>query len=155
MLDLIARLVSIPSVTGNFEAIDTCFCVCRDFLCRSPGIHTEEIIRNGYKTIIFSNSNDGSLKFDVVSPCHIDVVPADSYKLTRDTDAGKIFGRGVFDMKSFIASSLINLKSISSEGRKIKYAAVITSDEEIGGNNGLGYLVNTLALESRIVLDSD
>jgi acetylornithine deacetylase/succinyl-diaminopimelate desuccinylase-like protein len=155
VLDLIAKLVSIPSFTGNFEAMDACFSLCRDFLGGSAGIYEEEIVHRGYKSVIFSNSNSPSLKFDVISPCHMDVVPIDNYKLAVSGDGGKIFGRGVFDMKSFIVSSLVNLRDMGNKNLGISYGVVITSDEETGGENGIGYLVNTLALETSLVLDCD
>ncbi|MDR2777158.1 MAG: M20/M25/M40 family metallo-hydrolase [Rickettsiales bacterium] len=152
MLHLIRRLVNVPSYSGNSLAIARCLDLCREFLFRSPGIHLQEFEKNGCQSLIFSNA--GGLEFDVISPCHIDVAPAEIYEMR--IDGYKIFGRGVLDMKSFVASGLTNLREMARWGyNSIRYAIVITSDEEVGGRDGMGYLVKDIGLRTHLVLDSD
>jgi acetylornithine deacetylase/succinyl-diaminopimelate desuccinylase-like protein len=130
----------------------SCLDLCRRFLPKNLGIYGKEFVNSGHRSLVLSNV-DG-LKFDVISPGHIDVVPSKTYEMK--IDGGKIFGRGVFDMKSFVASSLINLWHVATQsGGNIRYAVVITSDEEIGGRDGMGHLVRDLGLETQLVLDSD
>ncbi|MDR2777671.1 MAG: M20/M25/M40 family metallo-hydrolase [Rickettsiales bacterium] len=151
MLHLIRDLVRVPSLSDSFEAVAKALDLCREFLPRNLGITTTEFIKNGHRSLIFSNA--GGLEFDVISSCHIDVAPAQTYEMK--IDRGKIFGRGVFDMKSFVVSSLANLRELAIDGRNIRYAVVLTSDEEIGGENGMRYLVETVELKTHLVLDSD
>lgn len=147
------KLVGIPSYTGNFGAMNLCFEVCKGFLINTHGIYIKEFERNNYKSIIFSNVD--SLVFDVISPCHLDVVVAEKYELKIDKNTSRLLGRGVFDMKGFVASNLINLKFLAEKNSNISYGVVITSDEETGGENGMKYLVENVGLKTNLVLDSD
>ncbi|MDR3079302.1 MAG: M20/M25/M40 family metallo-hydrolase [Rickettsiales bacterium] len=151
MLPLVAELVSTPSYGGNFPAMDRCFGLCREFLSQSSAIRLEEFEKNGHRSMIFSNSAGRS--FDVLSLCHLDVVPARTYEMSRSGD--RIFGRGVFDMKGFLAASLVNLLAVAESCRNLSYAVAVTSDEETGGENGAGYLVGEVGLETTLLLDSD
>ncbi|MDR1494562.1 MAG: M20/M25/M40 family metallo-hydrolase [Rickettsiales bacterium] len=151
MLPLISKLVNIPSCSDNFVAVAQGFEICKEFLSKNPEIRMEEFEKNGYRSVIFSNS--GGRQFDVISLCHLDVVPAKTYEMKRR--GNKIFGRGVFDMKGFVASNLVNLMELAKEAKNIRYAVVLTSDEEIGGENGVGYLTREVGLKTALVLDSD
>lgn len=149
MINNIGKLVAIPSFTGNFNAIDECFRLCREIVSKNVFIFEKNI--NGYKSILFSNCNN--LNFNVLSLCHIDVYESDKYELIETKD--KIFGRGVFDMKSFVVSNLINLNKLIEINSATKYGVLVTSDEEIGGDNGAKFWANETDLKAKIILDSD
>lgn len=149
MIEYIKELVSIPSFTGNFSAIERCFALCKNIVSKSAFIFEKNI--NGYKSILFLNQN--ALNFDVLSLCHIDVYKSDRYVMTETTD--KIFGRGVFDMKSFVVSNLINLNKIVETNSNTKYGVLVTSDEETGGENGARFWADEINLKTKVILDSD
>lgn len=149
MLKYIEKLVSIPSFTNNFDAIGECFRICKEMVLDNTFIFEKNI--NNYKSILFSNCN--SLNLDVLSVCHVDVYKSGKYEMTEATD--KIFGRGVFDMKSFVVSNLTNLNRIIETENKVKYGVLVTSDEEIGGENGAKFWANNRDLKAKIILDSD
>ena len=106
MMDLIRKLVSIPSFTGNFYAIDKCIGLCMNIVDKNAYFFEKN--KNGYKSLLISTHN--SLDFDVLSLCHIDVYRSDKYEMIETID--KIYGRGVFDMKSFVVSNLVNFNNI-------------------------------------------
>lgn len=67
---------------------------------------------------------------------HLDVVEAESHQFKPVIKNGRIYGRGSADMK---AGAAIAIQVISEEKEK-DIALMLTTDEEIGGVNGIGYL---------------
>lgn len=69
---------------------------------------------------------------------HLDVVPfasqpgwtRDPLRLSRDGE--RIYGRGVADMKGFIAQCIVMARALSVDGLRCPLAFVFTSDEEVG-----------------------
>lgn len=107
-----------------------------------------EHIPNKYKTK-FLNSNisqsliiySKSLKNPkIVLQAHVDVVPGEDYLFKAKSDGKKIWGRGVSDMKFAVACYIKLLNELSNSN--IDVAIWLTSDEEIGGFDGINYLVN-------------
>lgn len=64
---------------------------------------------------------------------HIDVVPAKKEDFLPKIKNGKIFARGVFDMKFALACYLKLLKELAGNLKNYNLGLMITSDEEIGG----------------------
>ena len=68
---------------------------------------------------------------------HTDVVPIDNQDWTRDpwqvsADAGKLYGRGTCDMKSFIAVALAHAPRFLEAGLKTPVHLCFSYDEEVG-----------------------
>lgn len=150
MINFIDNLVKIPSYTGNHNAIKKCFDICKSFF-KNVKTFIAETEKNNYQSILFSNCN--TFNFEVLSLCHMDVVSNNEYKMTQKDNI--IYGRGVFDMKSFIVSGLTNLKYLIENNINTKYGILITSDEEIGGENGTKHWIDYYNLKTNILLDSD
>ncbi|MDR1498739.1 MAG: M20/M25/M40 family metallo-hydrolase [Rickettsiales bacterium] len=148
MLNFIEKIIKIPTYTGNFEAINECFGLCKN-LCEECIIR--EVCINNYRSILFSNADTND--FDIVNLCHLDVVENEVYRVIMDENI--LRGRGVFDMKSFVVCSLFNLKQIIAENVNVKYGILVVSDEETGSINGTKYWVEKLKLKAEVVLDSD
>lgn len=125
VLDLTKKLMKCKTVNGKLDEFVKAFRIIKEYL-RDIGYIIEEKIVNGYPNLIISNSNDSNL--DLIFCAHIDVVACDKYEpIVR---AGKLYGRGSFDMKGQLAVILTLLKRNFSNK---KIAFIITSDEEIGG----------------------
>lgn len=146
MLNKIKELVQIASTSYNNFMLQEAINICKKYYQNQ---YTKEIIYNNVPSILFANCD--SLQFDVLSVCHIDVVNTDKELFDIKADNNKIFGRGVFDMKSFIISSLENLQKI----HHIKYGVIISTDEEVGGENCTKYWNEQLGLKANIILDCD
>ncbi|MEM1569492.1 MAG: M20/M25/M40 family metallo-hydrolase [Candidatus Bathyarchaeia archaeon] len=90
---------------------------------------------------------------------HYDVVPAgggwssDPFKL-KVTD-GKAYGRGAADDKGAIVAALGALRLVG-EKAKVNVILIASPDEEVGGELGVGYLVNHVGIkcDEAVVLDS-
>jgi succinyl-diaminopimelate desuccinylase len=89
---------------------------------------------------------------------HYDVVPPgvgwgrDPFELVIEN--GKIFGRGVDDMKGGIAAFLTAIKMFIESGKKLKGSieVALVPDEEIGGETGTGYIVKELKIRPDYVI---
>lgn len=142
MLSLIEELVKIP--TYNQENCKLAINKCVNFF--------DNVAVEYYKnsTLLKNTKNN---EFDVISTCHIDVVPMQNniYKLKKESNIIK--GRGVFDMKSFLVSAIFNLKTIIQENINIKYGIIIATDEETAKESDTKYWSNRI--KTKLVLDSD
>ena len=90
---------------------------------------------------------------------HLDVVPfADQPGWTRDAlvlgrDQQRIYGRGVSDMKGFIAQCVVLAQAVDTSRLRAPLAFIFTSDEEVGCL-GSGRLVGHLPAPIRFLSDS-
>ena len=93
------------------------------------GYKTEFKSYNGHPVLIVGPKNP-----KVCLQAHVDVVPGDDDSFEPKIRNGKLFGRGVYDMKFAIACYLETLEEVKDDNLGL----LITSDEEIGGFNGVG-----------------
>ncbi len=72
---------------------------------------------------------------------HMDVVPGTEESFQPKVEDGRLIGRGAYDMKMGIAASLNIFKALGDDLNKYDVGLMLTADEEIGGFNGVKYLV--------------
>ncbi len=118
----------------------------------------EYLSKEGFKTeIIESAPGRGSVitrlkgtgeKPNLLLLSHLDVVAANSAEWTVDPFAGTIkdgyvYGRGAYDMKCMTAIEIMVLQLLKRNNIKLKGDVVLaaTADEEEGGEEGAGYLL--------------
>ncbi|MFH1712203.1 MAG: M20/M25/M40 family metallo-hydrolase [Patescibacteria group bacterium] len=73
---------------------------------------------------------------------HLDVVEAESELFKSKVRGDKLFGRGAADMKGSVAVMMVLLKNLARTGKKPNIGLMLTTDEEIGGFDGAGYLLD-------------
>jgi succinyl-diaminopimelate desuccinylase len=92
---------------------------------------------------------------------HYDIVPAgvgwkhDPFKLTVEGE--KAYGRGAADDKGAIAAALGALSALSADNSsRCNVSLLISPDEEVGGDLGIGYLVNRVGVkgDGAVILDA-
>ena len=133
-LDLITRLVSFDTTSreSNLALID----FVRDYL---DGFDiTSELVfdESGRKANLFATIGPDD-KPGVILSGHTDVVPVDGQNWTNDPFQvwerdGHLIGRGVADMKSFIAVALAKVPDAIAHIRKTPLHLAFTFDEEVG-----------------------
>src|SRR5882757_8652299 len=147
-----ADLVRIPTVNPPGEEYDACAHFLGDFL-QQRGFGIEYVAAEGrpehtarYPRVNVIGSRRGGAGRVVHLNGHIDVVPAgDGWTvdpfggLVRD---GRIYGRGVCDMKAGIAAAVFAAEAIERAGVPLPGTIEIsgTVDEESGGFAGVAYL---------------
>jgi succinyl-diaminopimelate desuccinylase len=155
MVEFTADLVRIPTVNPPGEEYEACARFLGDNLQRR-GFDVEYIAAEGraehtvrHPRLNVVGSRRGGPGPVVHLNGHIDVVPAgdgwtvDPFSgLVRD---GKIYGRGVCDMKAGIAASVFAAEAIARAGVTLPGTVEIsgTVDEESGGFAGVAYLAET------------
>lgn len=138
LLTIITDLVTIPSTKDNSDALHQVVSYVEDYF-------------KGMKVVIRTYASQGKpsivvLSQDTYSPTlflngHLDVVEADTSLFALTQDGDRITGRGVFDMKGYVAVMMLAFKRIVTENPDVSIGLMLTTDEEIGGTNGVEYLL--------------
>ena len=150
----LSDIIKIHSVSSNISELAKCLDYCINFVSNGNNkkIFVNKKEFNGIPSVLLSNVD--TMKFDILSIGHIDVVPARDDMFKPKVLENKIYGRGSADMKSGILVALDILRDVVKIGKNIKYGVLIVSDEEVGGNNGAKKWAE-LGLNSKILLDYD
>ncbi|MEK7524707.1 MAG: M20/M25/M40 family metallo-hydrolase [Patescibacteria group bacterium] len=82
---------------------------------------------------------------------HIDVVPSSTRYITEEED-GWLFGSGAMDMKGGVAVMMALMKHWSRQEKPPSLGIMITSDEEIGSDNGTTPLLEQEGYRADFVL---
>ncbi|MGM0847108.1 MAG: M20 family metallopeptidase [Bacillota bacterium] len=133
--ELLKELLLINSSTkeGSNKAIE----FCGQWL-EENGLPVNIIQNNGYKMLV---SEIGSGDKKVIFNGHIDVVSGKEEQFIPREKNEKIYARGSADMKAGVACMMQAMAALKDENLNTKIQLQIVSDEEIGGFNCTGYLV--------------
>jgi len=153
LLDVIQKLISFKTVTGNLKEIDDCLAYIQKLL-RPSGANVEICRHNEASPVIFA-SNVKTDHFDVMVLGHLDVVPADDEMFKPVLKCGKLYGRGALDMKSFAAVAIHSLEQVMKEKLPLKFGFVLSTDEEQGSASLEAFLKEHPKLKADVVLDND
>lgn len=95
----------------------------------------------GHPTLVITSKQTKTP--DIFLVAHIDVVAAPRSLYQPRIDAGIMYGRGAYDMKMAIACYLLLLRELKDRLPDLNIGIMLTSDEEIGGMNGVKRLLDT------------
>jgi len=145
ILDLTKKLVAIASVSGDEKRADEVLSLVKKYL--GSGFVYREFKSAGFPSLLIKPKAVNP-RFMLVG--HIDVVPAspEMFKLSQKGD--KLFGRGAGDMKGAVAASLVFLKKT-----KAPFWLLLTSDEELGSENGTKYFLQRVQIKPQFVIIPD
>jgi len=156
ILNLTKKLIAFKTVNGNGKEIALCF----DFIKKyfeveivSKKIIVKEYKKNGVLSLALSNRN--TLKPDIIFNGHIDVVNAEDKLFTPVVKNGKLYGRGAADMKNQVATMMAVLKDLINSEFKKSISLILNSDEEMGGCNGVKYLVEEIGYRAKVAIIPD
>jgi succinyl-diaminopimelate desuccinylase len=137
--DILADLVAMPTTSGNFKANHEALAYIERFL-EQRGMHIRRFEQGGYESLVATTRQTKSPR--ILLAAHIDVVPAPPLAFKLEERDGKFYGRGVCDMKFAIASYLQLIDDIQGDIRQYDLGIMITTDEEIGGRDGVKMLLD-------------
>ncbi len=135
---ILAKLVAFPTESRRTGVSEECFKYVAEYLLRRS-MHVKLHNSGGFPSLIATTHETAKPK--VVLQAHLDVVPAESALYNLREEDGKLYGRGVYDMKFAAACYLQLVEELKGELGQYDFAIMLTSDEELGGKNGTGYLV--------------
>ena len=140
-------LIEYETVTGNQRKIEKALeRVKREF---NTDFKVRELQEEGVKSLIVTSPETEEI--EVLFHGHIDVVNAEQELFRPRKKDGKLFGRGAADMKSGLAV----ITKVMKETEKKGLGLLITSDEEKGGFNGSGYVIEEEELNPEIVISAE
>lgn len=113
----------------------------------------KRINNNGVEILMISNID--TLSPDVGYMVHVDVVAAkdDQCQLTRRGDM--LFGRGTSDMKFSIHLGIALLNDLLERESDLSFTFVVTTDEEVGGDNVARYLAREVKFRPKVLIVPD
>ena len=150
---LLATLISHKTLSGDFEAIDEAFSWIRRELEDLP-VFFKEHEYNGHRSLVITTKK-GEREPSVLLAAHIDVVPGSDTQFRPEIKDGKMYGRGVYDMKFAIACFIKLFQELGNELSHYDIGIILTSDEEVGSLNGMAPLFNKEGYSSDVVFLPD
>jgi len=138
LVALLGDLVKFPTLTTQHATNQAAFDWIKAQLEGLP-LHFYDSESQGVPSLVITTQQTKHPK--VLLMAHIDVAPAavEAFELRREH--GRLYGRGVFDMKFAVAAYVKLLLELGEDAAKYDVGVMLTADEETGGHNGTGYLV--------------
>lgn len=133
MKEILQRLVSLPTVSGNYTASQEALDYISDFLVER-GMHIKRYNWHNFESIVATVYPTKTPK--VMLAAHVDVVPGDISLFKLREENGRLYGRGTFDMKFAIATYMQLIDDIKDGLDHYDLGIMITTDEEVAGDNG-------------------
>jgi succinyl-diaminopimelate desuccinylase len=163
-MDLLSRLVEIDSdsnlKTGYVECVDVIRKEAESIGLKTELYDSAELAADKKPRPNLVARLDAGAPQTVLLATHYDVVAAgtgwrhDPFRLTIEGD--KAFGRGAADDKGAIVSVMGALRELGTKTPKVNVAFLACPDEEVGGELGLGYLINHAKIrgDAAVVVDA-
>lgn len=151
---LLEKLVQINTSHLNFSEKQKCLDVIKQEI--GDSLHIQEFEFQQFPSLLLSTKP--SNHFDLLLAGHIDVVPGPELMFQVTEKYGKLFGRGVYDMKGSVAVMVKALQVYAEKKEKRKKKNVgllLTSDEEIDGQNGTKAVLEETKLTADFALLPD
>ncbi len=139
MQDILAKLVSFHTTEDDPQAMHQAFDYIADFLARR-GLTIERFDSNGHESIV-ATIRPGEKTPKVMLAAHLDVIPAPDELFMLREEEGRLYGRGVLDMKFAIAAYMQLVDDLQDRLEDYDFAIMITGDEEMGGLDGTAALL--------------
>jgi len=154
LVALTRDLMLIPSIPSRPEDRRRAFEVIKNHLEPLDHIDVMEYEDNGIPSLVAMTK--GIKKPKILMCGHIDVIEHEDVACYRSRiENGRIYGPGAGDMKGAVAILLEIFRLINSQSKKASLAIAITSDEETGGESGIGFLVNKKGLRAQQAMIPD
>ncbi len=126
----LAKLISIPSVSNDATRCHEILEYVRGEI-EPYGLFITSMVDTPNPWLIATTQ--ASNEPDILLAAHLDVVPAPAELFTMKKQDGKLYGRGVYDMKFAAACYLEFFKTHIEKLRELSIGFLFTTDEEIGG----------------------
>ncbi len=127
----LAKLISIPSVTADAAACQEIIDFARSEL-KPLGLFFTESKPGAERPWFYATTQDTKTP-DILLAAHLDVVPAPPELFVMQKRGGKLYGRGVYDMKVAAACYLELFKTHADRLGQLNIGILFTTDEEYMG----------------------
>lgn len=145
LVALARDLILIPSTEGRPREIKRCFEFLTNHLDGLKGVNIQRYESNGHESLVVMP--DDTTEPEILLCGHLDVIEhpqEDCYH--SSVQDGRIYGPGAGDMKGQDAILVELFRSMQSVYPGISLGLTLTSDEEIGGADGMRFLCEDVGL---------
>jgi len=134
------QLIKFQTVAGNKSAVVKLYDFVTTRLERL-GMKCKRLRHKGVESLVAARRSLKKPK--VLLQAHVDVVPGPDYLFQPRISGRRLYGRGASDMKFAVAVYLDLFNRWNKEGilDELDVGIMLTSDEEVGGFNGTGWLI--------------
>ncbi len=147
LVALTRDLILIPSTDSRPDERARAFSFFLNHLESLTDIRIQRHRSGGYESLVALP--EGRDRAEVLMIGHLDVIEHPDLDLYRShIRDGRIYGPGAGDMKGALAIMLKLFCDLHREQPGIPFGIVVTSDEERGGEHGVGYLVREAGLRA-------
>ncbi len=154
LVALARDLILIPSTDSQPQERARAFSFFRNHLEFLPGVRLESYHSNGYESLVALPEDHEHAEILLVG--HLDVVEHAALDLYRShIRDGRVYGPGAGDMKGALAIMLQLFTDLHRTHPGLSLGMIITSDEERGGEDGVGYLVREPGLRAKHAIVPD
>lgn len=138
LVQLLSKMVAFDTVDCTNQATELCLDFVDQYLSRR-GMHVVRHSSNELPSLVATTWPTKRPK--LLLQAHLDVVPCPESMRNLVERDGKFIGRGTFDMKFATAIYLQLVNELQDELANYDFGIMLTCDEEVGGRNGAGYLI--------------
>jgi succinyl-diaminopimelate desuccinylase len=139
LVTLTTDLMRFRSTDDQPEQVAAALDYVAAYLAPIDGLHTYRSERNGKPALVATLRH--TCEPTLMLNGHLDVVAAPPELFEPQVRDGCIYGRGSQDMKGSVAVLLRLLKDLAADKQRPDVGFQFVSDEEIGGRDGTGWLV--------------
>jgi succinyl-diaminopimelate desuccinylase len=149
---LIKQLVQFPTISSDHATNRAGLDWIQQQLSDLPLI-IERHESKGFPSLVATTRRTKNPKLWLVA--HLDVVPGAPDTFKPEVRDGRLYGRGAHDMKYAIGIFMALLRDLGSQLPELDLGLIITTDEEVGGFNGVGTLTSRLGYRGQCAFVPD
>lgn len=137
LTEILEKLVNFESISTKPDQI----LACREYI---KSLFDERFVikefeyKGKYSIVI---STEDKKEFDIILNGHFDVVPGNPEEFTPQIKGSRMYGRGTSDMKGTVAAMIYAMLQQPESKNGTSVALMLTGDEEVGGFDGVEYLL--------------
>jgi len=139
IVDLTKKLASIKSTADRPKELARVAETVEKFLANEKLVK-QKFIKNNKVALVYTFKKTKQPKIFMIG--HLDVVPAEDTEFNIQVKGDRLIGRGVEDMKGSDVVMILLMQALSKIKNPPSVGLMLTTDEEVGGFNGVGYLIN-------------
>jgi succinyl-diaminopimelate desuccinylase len=136
LIEKTKELIAIESIVSNKPALHDAVNLITDYITQFEGITIERFESNGSPSILAYAGKTRPETFDILFNGHLDVVPGRPEDFIPRLEDGKLYGRGVYDMK-MAAWIMTDIFCQQANTAPIAMGLQLVTDEETGGYDGV------------------
>ncbi len=147
-------LILIPSIPSRPDDLRRCYEFVKNHVDALDGIRVDEYESAGHRSLVAMPV--GESEPAVLLCAHLDVITHPDLAFYRsEVRQGRIVGPGAGDMKGALGILLDLFLTIHHAAPRASLGIAVTSDEELGGEHGIGYLFDAVGLRCGTALVPD